>query len=189
MKGYKAFYPYKDGLLRCRDKLYEVGGTYTESEAIMCYSGMHFCTRLINCFLFYSAPHAIICEIEAPEWCITKRDRNLDALLIFEDEFRSKMCTTKLTVIRQLSIDEVINICSEELKTLQNLPMDVFIFDNNVVNLKGTANQKAAYMHGIERAYKQLVDEHAYQKTKICFEEMIDRKVAYGLKEDQNESI
>ena len=49
IKGYKGF----DKDLRCRDKQYEIGKTYTESEAEMCKKGMHFCENPHEVFGYY----------------------------------------------------------------------------------------------------------------------------------------
>lgn len=113
MKGYKAFYRYKDKL-RCRDKLYEIGKTYKENRAVLCETGMHFCKLLIDYFIYYNASHAVICEVEAPDKCVE------GGLREFVDK-DSKVCTTKLTIIREVPFSEWTRITTSEAKKFNAL--------------------------------------------------------------------
>ena len=96
MKGYKAF----NDDMTCRDKQYKVGETYQEDgELKICKHGIHFCERLIDVFRFYQ-PYPCgtkVCEVEVFGDVIT-------------DGFKS--CTNKLKIVRELSWEEITNICN-----------------------------------------------------------------------------
>lgn len=49
IKGYKIF----NSDWTCRDKQYKLGETFHESEVKLCGRGMHFCTKLEDCFYYY----------------------------------------------------------------------------------------------------------------------------------------
>lgn len=51
IKGYKIF----NSDWTCRDKQYALGETYHESEVELCSRGMHFCTKLEDCFDYYDS--------------------------------------------------------------------------------------------------------------------------------------
>ena len=61
MTGYKGF----DKDLKCRDKQYEVGQTYEESEARLCNKGLHFCEHPLDCLEYYPVGENRYAEIEA----------------------------------------------------------------------------------------------------------------------------
>ena len=95
IKGYKGF---ESGLI-CRGKQYKVGEVFTEPEAVPCKSGIHFCKNPLHVFEFYppvsntGIPNEYA-EVEALEEIVT--DDNI------------KFCTTKLKVVRKLSLEELI---------------------------------------------------------------------------------
>lgn len=49
IKGYKIF----NSDWTCRDKQYKLGETFHEEEVELCSRGMHFCTKLEDCFYYY----------------------------------------------------------------------------------------------------------------------------------------
>jgi len=49
IKGYKIF----NSDWTCRDKQYKLGETFHEEEVELCNRGMHFCTKLEDCFDYY----------------------------------------------------------------------------------------------------------------------------------------
>lgn len=64
MKGFKGF----DKDLKCRGKQYEIGRTEHEDDAVLCESGMHFCTNPHDVFNYYSPGEGHrFCEISASE--------------------------------------------------------------------------------------------------------------------------
>lgn len=50
IKGYKIF----NSDWTCRDKQYKLGETFHEDEVELCNKGMHFCTKLEDCFDYYN---------------------------------------------------------------------------------------------------------------------------------------
>ena len=64
IKGFKGF----DKDLKCRGKQYEIDRTEHEDDAILCESGMHFCTNPHDVFNYYSPGEGHrFCEISASE--------------------------------------------------------------------------------------------------------------------------
>jgi len=94
MKGYKGFN--KD--LICRDFKYEIGNTYEIKEKpIVCEKGFHFCKELKDVFVYYGLHKDYkFCEIEAY------------GDIISDDN--EKYCTNKIKIIRELSLDEILDI-------------------------------------------------------------------------------
>ena len=95
VKGYKGF---KQGLI-CRGKQYKVGEVFTEPEAIPCKSGIHFCKNPLDVPKFYPPVDSIgipneYAEVEALEEPVTD-----DGI---------KFCTTKLRIVRKLSLTDFI---------------------------------------------------------------------------------
>ena len=98
VRGYKVFNPD----FTCRGHKFEVGKTYTHNGEIkICNSGFHFCTKASHCFSYYDFnSDNIVCEVEA----IGKTETH--------DE-DSKVCTDKITIIRQLSWQEVLTVSND----------------------------------------------------------------------------
>ncbi len=67
MKAYKGFNPQPDGTLKCLDKIYEAGGTYTEPKAKACSYGMHACTDPLQVFWYYPAATSVFHEVEVDD--------------------------------------------------------------------------------------------------------------------------
>ena len=90
--GYKGF----DKGFKCRGMQYEVGKTYEESEAKICECGLHFCSIPRDVFNYYSpgdnSRYALV-ETEAE---------------VFGSDDDSKKCTTKLTILKELTLAEMI---------------------------------------------------------------------------------
>ena len=101
MRGYKGF----DKGLICRGKQYKVGEVFEEPEAILCERGIHFCKSLTEVFRYYSPATSEYCEVEALAPVI---------------EGWNKCVTTKLRIVRQLSLQELIEedkkYCKERVK-------------------------------------------------------------------------
>ena len=140
MKGYKAFYvsgfptiviggerfdtPGDDGLF-CFGKIhsplfygeiffkaYEVGKTYyEEGTPFFCNHGMHFCKRLVGVFNYYPRAFAI-CEVEVPS--------NEEGVIVKCGNGPFDKCVTnKLTVVRKLSHEEIMDIAEKELREVR----------------------------------------------------------------------
>lgn len=95
IKGYKGFEP---GLI-CRGKQYKVGEVFIEPESILCTRGMHFCKNPLDVLKFYPPVDNIgipneYAEVEALEESVTD-----DGI---------KFCTTKLRIVRKLSLTDFI---------------------------------------------------------------------------------
>ena len=165
MKGYKAFYRYEDKL-RCRDKVYEVGKTYTENEAVLCKSGMHFCSLLIDTLIYYNAAHAVICEVEAPDKLV-KYDAN---------SCITKYCTTELRIIREVPIDECRDIAGKEI-------------DENYVSatLLGIDLCSAFKFNSLRRkAFEELSIEATFRVDDTFFREEIESHDAFFREETES---
>jgi len=64
MKAYKGFSPQPDGTMKCRDKTYVEGETYTEPTAEPCVSGMHACLAPIDVLAYYPLASSVFHEVE-----------------------------------------------------------------------------------------------------------------------------
>ena len=101
IRGYKGF----DKDLKCRDLQYEVGKEYECDKAIACAKGFHFCEKPFAVFEFYppSGENGLsrYCEVEG------SGDFDLSGV--------DKVCCTKIKIIRELTLQELIE---EEIKEL-----------------------------------------------------------------------
>ena len=93
MKGYKVFNPD----FTCRGFRYEVGKTYEEDVVpSVCKAGFHFCPKLVDCFSYYDFdPNNKVAEIEA---------------IGDIDEGDNKCCTNKITIVKEIAWQEVLEI-------------------------------------------------------------------------------
>lgn len=72
MKAYKGFHRNTDGTLKCLEKIYLPGETYTEDTAELCVTGMHACLAPIDVLSYY--PPATCCS-----WPATSSKRTAPA--------------------------------------------------------------------------------------------------------------
>ena len=63
MKAFKGFHKHADGL-KCREKVYLPGETYTEDEAELCQTGMHACLAPIDVLTYYPPAESVYHEVE-----------------------------------------------------------------------------------------------------------------------------
>lgn len=129
IKGYKGF---TQGLI-CLGKQYKVGEVFTEPEAIPCKRGMHFCKNPLDVLKFYHPVSNIgipneYAEVEALEESVT--DDNI------------KFCTTKLKVVRKLSLDELIqagiNYALEHNQNVEKSGNNYSIATDDIIHITGT---------------------------------------------------
>ena len=100
MKAYKGF----DKNLQCRGFQYEVGKTYTmpEGEDVkLCERGFHACIYIIDCFSYYAPAESRYCEVELED-------------VSSEIDTDSKRVARTITIVRELTLDEVHDISSEQ---------------------------------------------------------------------------
>ena len=91
MKGYKGF----DKDWKCLGKQYAVGRTETEEDAVLCKSGLHFCTFPLDCFAYYPPASSRYGVVEAED-------------VSGEQGEDSKRAAKRLTVIREIGLEEMI---------------------------------------------------------------------------------
>ena len=96
VKGYKVFNPD----WTCRGFQYAVGETFRhEGEIDVCESGFHFCEKVADCFNYYTFDsNNKVAEIEAVGNVKTEGDKSV---------------TDEITIVRELSWDEVLNLANE----------------------------------------------------------------------------
>ena len=106
MRGYKALN--EDMSTLYGDITYELNKVYTlEGELIMCENGYHFCTKLINVFIYYPSDSRVF-EIDT-----------LDGEII---EKGDKYCTNKIKIIKEVSEEEINKYIEDNLYKLINDP-------------------------------------------------------------------
>ena len=98
LKGYKGF---KKGLV-CRGKQYEENTVFEESEAVICESGMHFCTNPFEVLDYYGLVNGDGSFNEFAE---------VEALAESKTNDNKKYCTTKLKIGAKLSFSGFVKAC------------------------------------------------------------------------------
>nr|DAM49908.1 MAG TPA: hypothetical protein [Caudoviricetes sp.] len=96
MKAYKGF----DKDLKCKGFQYEVGKEYETSKVILCYNGFHACTVPLDVFNYYAPATSRFCEVEI--------DGEIEKAV---DD--SKIAGTKIKIIREISLSELIDAQKE----------------------------------------------------------------------------
>ena len=99
IRAYKAFN--KD--LTCKGFQYEVGKEYRHKGKLeVCLSGFHACPKLADCFKYYrfSAKETRVAEVLV--W----------GSLAYDDCTGSKVCASNIKIVRELSWQEVIDLCN-----------------------------------------------------------------------------
>ena len=100
IKGYKVFNPD----WTCRDFQYEVGKIYFEERAECCKQGFHFCEKLTDVFYYYQISSSRFCEVLGSGRLDIKGD---------------KIASTEIEIIRELSLEEILEICIKEGKNIE----------------------------------------------------------------------
>lgn len=96
MKGYKVFNPD----WTCKGFKYAVGETFSHNGEIgICEAGFHFCTKITDCFNYYSFDcNNKVAEIEATGTIITDGDKSV---------------TDVIKIVREISWYEVLDLSNE----------------------------------------------------------------------------
>ena len=126
VRGYKIIGPD----WKCRDKQYYCPGEFEEDVKPKIGSrGMHFCLKLSDCFLYYSEEeennHYVEIEtygnVEIETYEKVEFETTLEKLEHYKSfSEASQCCTNKLRIIKELTIEEVVNILKEENKEESN---------------------------------------------------------------------
>ena len=95
MKAFKAFHKNMTCTLGKGTFRYKIGETYTEDRAQAHQTGFHCAEYVLDCLSYYRLDNCRICEVEA--------EGDID-----EDGRDSKIACTKITIIRELSIEEIV---------------------------------------------------------------------------------
>jgi len=105
MKAYKGF----NSQLQCapNNKIFqfEIGKTYEEKKAILCKSGFHACIDPIDVLRFYDPANSRFCEVDIED---VSEERDPD---------NSKICGKKITIIKEYTIIEFIELCKDYRKS------------------------------------------------------------------------
>jgi len=95
MKAYKVFNPN----WTCLGFQFEVGKTYTQENPIMCEIGFHACTKVSDCFNYYSFdPNNKVAEVE------------LSGTILGLDS--DKQCAETITIVKELSWNEMLELAN-----------------------------------------------------------------------------
>lgn len=99
MIGYKGF----DKNFQCRGYQYKVGETYSfdDGDIEVCERGFHFCDNPLTVFDYYPPSNSRYAIVEA----VGK----------IETDDRQKFCTDKITIVREISLDELIQIAANNI--------------------------------------------------------------------------
>ena len=162
MKGYKGF----NRNLKCLDKQYAIGKTFTEGRAELCVCGMHFCQDPIDVLNYYGITEdSRYCEVEIDPESVVPSVR-------IDPYSDTKMVCTEMTISKELSQKELINsgveYIREKSKTAKNLDSVVkysnpeYIILNNVELFK--LSPKSGCIIGSSNDETNLVSRHYYVK-------------------------
>ena len=100
MKAYKIF----NHDWTCKNQKYEVGQTYEIKEKpVMCELGFHACKKAIDCFKYYSS-------VQWNKFAEVKMGGD-----VIENSEDSKVASNKITIVKELSFDEFIDVIKAEV--------------------------------------------------------------------------
>lgn len=91
----------EDGVLKCRDFIYQPGVEYTTTKAKLCVCGFHACLNGLDVFNYYAGNNVAYYEVE------------LSDVSDEMEEEDSKICGKKIKLIKQLTVAEAANYKSE----------------------------------------------------------------------------
>lgn len=97
MIAYKGFN--KD--LTCRGFQYETGKTYEEPKAVLCECGFHACKEVLDVFSYYPPNESRYCVVDIDDISEIKSGD-------------SKICGAKITILREITIDEICRIAYDQ---------------------------------------------------------------------------
>ena len=97
MIAYKGFN--KD--LTCRGFQYEIGKTYEEPKAVLCECGFHACKEVLDVFSYYPPNESRYCVVDIDD---------ISEIKIGD----SKICGAKITILREITIDEICRIAYDQ---------------------------------------------------------------------------
>ena len=124
IKGYKGF----DKNLKCRDKQYAIGETFTENHVKLCYSGMHFCENPHDIFTYYEpGNNNRFCKVEASD-------------VSDEREDDSKRVAKTLSVKDEISVFQICKIAVSIFFKNFDFEEKIESADCKVAGYRGSAN-------------------------------------------------
>ena len=124
IKGFKGF----DKDLKCRDKQYAIGETFTEDDTKLCEYGMHFCENPHDIFGYYEAGNNNrFCEVEASD-------------VSDERENDSKRVAKTLFVKAEISVFQICKIAVSTFFENFGFKKKIESADCNEAGYKGAAN-------------------------------------------------
>ena len=97
MIAYKGFN--KD--LTCRGFQYEIGKTYEEPKAVLFECGFHACKEVLDVFSYYPPNESRYCVVDIDD---------ISEIKIGD----SKICGAKITILREITIDEICRIAYDQ---------------------------------------------------------------------------
>ncbi len=131
IEGYKIFNPD----WTCKNKQYTCPGEFHEDvKPIPCESGMHFCTRLIDCLAYYPL-ETLTNEGEIIRNHVAKVSADKNACNFSEfvnmknyygSYYGSKIVTSDLKIIKELSENEIVETIKAELKVFPTFRLILF---------------------------------------------------------------
>ena len=124
IKGFKGF----DKDLKCRDKQYAIGETFTEDDTKLCEYGMHFCENPHDIFGYYEAGNNNrFCEVEASD-------------VSDERENDSKRVAKTLFVATEISVFQICKIAVSTFFENFGFKKKIESADCNEAGYNGAAN-------------------------------------------------
>lgn len=133
MLGYKGF----DKNFQCRGFQYAVGQTYHfDGKIKVCECGFHFHTNPLGVFEFYPPTNSRFALVEAT------------GNIKVDDFDPSKQCTDEITIVKELSLEELIAHTGRIISNLQNTPRSVAVDAFSYSTACTTEPESAAINYG-----------------------------------------
>ena len=106
--GYKGF---KKGLI-CRDKQYKENAIFEEPDAVLCETGMHYCSNPLDVFYYYPMINGIASPAEYARVTDLRTSKE-------EDDYKSsdsKKCTNKIKIGNIIPFENYCKLCATDPK-------------------------------------------------------------------------
>lgn len=148
MKGYKGF----EEDMSCKDMKYEVGKEYVyDGKVTVCKSGYHLCPRAIDVIDYYP-PYMYVTGFSRYGYVEGSGD---------SDKCHDKIAFSKMTVLKELSLEEFIEHCLKQMKP--DIDEYNIQYENKSANVVNNP-------YGISASYgdSNIVTTHSHGSCAVC---------------------
>lgn len=151
MIAYKCF----DKEMTCRGFQYEEGKTYTmnESEVKLCESGFHACLNPSHLKMYYNISNSVIHKVQLSGFVTSCNEK-----------FDTKVAASQITILEEISKDDISSISNEYLKSTYGLDID----DRYIGLVTNAKDFDSIKKNGIKVGNRILIVDGEYNKSWVC---------------------